>query len=210
MNDLAQTFLAVTVVLAAIDWWAVGTGRRKLELVCKPATLVALIAVAVVLDPTDDAVRTWFVVALVLSLAGDVFLLSERLFVPGLVAFLLGHIAYVVGFWVGGVEAGGLLVGLALVVVMMAVVGRRIIAGVRSSSEPELTGPVVAYMGVISLMVASAFGYGNGLAIGGSLAFYVSDALIAWNRFVREYPWGRVAIMVTYHLGQIGLVLSLT
>ena len=36
-----------------------------------------------------------------------------------------------------------------------------------------------------------------------------SDALIAWNRFIRETPYGRLSIMVTYHLAQGALVLSL-
>ena len=58
-------------------------------------------------------------------------------------------------------------------------------------------------------MVASAIGTENPFAIVGALLFYSSDALIAWNTFVKSYPWGRVTIMVTYHLGQIGLVLSM-
>ena len=47
------------------------------------------------------------------------------------------------------------------------------------------------------------------MAVVGAGLFYVSDALIAWNRFVAETRHGRVAIMVTYHLAQMGLVLSL-
>jgi uncharacterized membrane protein YhhN len=43
----------------------------------------------------------------------------------------------------------------------------------------------------------------------GASLFYASDALIAWNRFVRETPHARLTVMVTYHLGQVGLVLSL-
>lgn len=43
----------------------------------------------------------------------------------------------------------------------------------------------------------------------GAILFYISDALIGWTRFVREIRYGRVSIMVTYHLGQMGLVLSL-
>jgi len=46
--------------------------------------------------------------------------------------------------------------------------------------------------------------------IAGAGLFYVSDALIAWNRFLRETRHGRLAIIITYHLAQIGLVLSLT
>jgi hypothetical protein len=44
--------------------------------------------------------------------------------------------------------------------------------------------------------------------VGASL-FFASDSLIAWNRFVRPRAWAPVAIMVTYHLGQAGLVTSL-
>lgn len=36
-----------------------------------------------------------------------------------------------------------------------------------------------------------------------------SDAMIAWNRFVRPFRAADLGIMVTYHLGQAGLVLSL-
>ena len=56
-----------------------------------------MIAAALALDPTSEAARTWFVVALVFSLLGDVFLmLPSDAFVAGLSAFLLAHVAYVV------------------------------------------------------------------------------------------------------------------
>jgi uncharacterized membrane protein YhhN len=65
------------------------------------------------------------------------------------------------------------------------------------------------YMLVISAMVASALATGNAAAIAGALTFEASDALIAWNRFVRPLRWAPVTIMITYHVGQAGLVLSL-
>jgi len=80
---------------------------------------------------------------------------------------------------------------------------------VADSDEAELIVPVGVYIGVISLMVASAIGTRNPFAIVGASLFYCSDALIAWNKFVKTYPWGRIAVIVTYHLGQIGLVLSM-
>jgi uncharacterized membrane protein YhhN len=133
---------------------------------------------------------------------------SDR-FVLGLAAFLLGHVAYVIGMHVDGVVITRFGVGIVVVVIAMALIGRPIVAAVRAGPEPDLTAPVVAYMGVISLMVASAIGTGHPLAVAGAASFYASDALIAWNRFVRDTPHAGVAIMVTYHLAQIGLVLSL-
>lgn len=210
MTGAAFLLLALALVVAAGDWIAVVRQRKPLEYVCKPLTMVVLIAATLALDVDDAGVRTWFLVALVLCLIGDVFLmLPQDLFVFGLASFLLGHIGYIVGMHVDGVDSGRFGVGVLLVLVAMAVIGAPIVRAVRAGAEPELTGPVVAYMAVISAMVASAIGTGHVAAVAGAASFYASDALIAWNRFVRETSHGRLAIIVTYHLAQVGLVLSL-
>lgn len=210
MTGAALLLLALTLVAAACDWIAVERDAKALEYVCKPLTMVLLAATALALDPADPAVRAWFVAALVLSLAGDVLLMVPRdLFVFGLAAFLLGHLAYIAGLHVEGVEGARFLVGIVIVMAVLAVVGTAILRGVRAGPDPGLAGPVVAYMFVISAMVASAIGVGSVAAIVGASLFYVSDALIAWNRFLRETTHARLSIMVTYHLAQVFLVLSL-
>src|SRR4051794_26003727 len=95
----APTVFAFVVagVFAIGDWIAKARRDRRLEYVCKPATLAALVAAAIVLDPAADAQtrRVWFVVALLASLKGDVLLmLPQDLFVPGLAAFLVAHVCY--------------------------------------------------------------------------------------------------------------------
>jgi uncharacterized membrane protein YhhN len=205
-------FLLLTLTLAAatLDWIAVRHDNRTLEYVCKPLTLATLTLAALALDPRDPAVRAWFVVALLLSLVGDVLLMLPRdLFAPGLGAFLLAHVAYIVGLVLDGVTPGALLVGLAIVTVVLVTIGWRLVNGVRET-EPALAGPVTAYMIVISAMLVCAVGTRHPAAIVGAGLFYTSDALIGWNRFVRRQEWGDLAIIVTYHLGQILLVLSLT
>lgn len=210
MTGAALLLLALTLVVAAADWHAVFHDVKPLEYVCKPLTMLVLIGATLALDVDDPGVRTWFVVALVFCVIGDVFLMLPRdLFVAGLASFLFGHVAYVGGMHVDGVDGGRLLIGLALVLVALAVIGARILRGVRAGPEPELTAPVMAYMSVISAMVASAIGTGHVAAVAGAVSFYASDALIAWNRFIRATPHARLTIMVTYHLAQIGLVLSL-
>lgn len=210
MTATAFLLLALALAAAAVDWLAVARDQRALELVAKPATMVALGAVALAVEPSDPTQRTWWLVALAWCLAGDVFLMLrvDRLFVAGLAAFLVGHLAYVVGFWVRGVDTAGLLIGVVVVSVALGVLAPVIVRGVRRA-EPSLAGPVLAYMAAISLMVASAFGTGLALAVAGALLFYASDALIALTRFVTDRPWGRLAVIVTYHLGQVALVLSL-
>ena len=136
-------------------------------------------------------------------------MLPSDAFVAGLASFLLAHVAYIVGFAIVG--ASGSWAGLGLVIVALAgsTVGRVIVRTVRASDDPELTLPVGVYMLAISSMVVLAFGSTRGLAIAGALLFYCSDALIAWDRFVAPKTWARPAIMITYHLAQAGLVLSL-
>jgi hypothetical protein len=46
-------------------------------------------------------------------------------------------------------------------------------------------------------------------AIAGAALFFTSDALIAWDRFVSPRAWHGLAIIVTYHVAQAGLTLSL-
>ena len=210
MNGLAITFVVLTGAVAMVDWSAVQRGDRRLEYVAKPATMVFLLAAALALDPVDGTARGWFVAALVFSLAGDVFLmLPHDRFVPGLVSFLVGHLAYIIGLCVLGSSAVGFLTAVVLVGLAVPILGTRIIGAIRAGDEPEMAVPVSAYMVVISGMVVAAGASGVPLALGAAVCFYASDALIAWTRFIADVRHGRLAVMVTYHLAQIGLVLAL-
>ena len=205
MTAPAAFLLGMAAVFAVADWVAVARGSKVLEYVAKPAATLLLVGVAIAIVPEHDARRAWFVLALVLSLAGDVFLMLPRnLFVAGLASFLLGHVAYIAGFGLG--EAWPWILGVAVVAVA---VGTPILRALLARGEKELVGPVVAYMAVISVMVACAIGTGDAVANAGAALFMLSDSLIAWNRFVRPLAWAPVTIMVTYHLAQAGLVLSL-
>ncbi len=209
MNALAWVFAAIAAVSAVANWVSRAADHRTTELWSKPLTLIALIGVAVSLDPTDPTVRAWFVVALVCSLAGDVLLLDDRRFVFGLVAFLLGHLAYTAGFiaaddW----RWWACLVALGAVALLIATAGRRIVAAARRD-DPTLGGAVLAYLVIISSMAVAAAAAGNAWAIVGAALFVASDTILGWRRFVATSAWMPTAIMVTYHLGQAGLVASL-
>jgi uncharacterized membrane protein YhhN len=203
--------IAATLVVAAVDWWAVATDRRPVEYVLKPATMLVLIAAAVALpEPVSDGARLFMVAGLVCSLAGDVFLmLDEKLFIGGLASFLVGHLMYVVGLVRFGDTTPALLgVGVVLVLAASALIGSRVLRGA-GEQDARLAGPVAVYLSVISLMVVMAFGTAVPVAIAGAVLFYASDGVLGWNKFVQPIPHGRLAIMTTYHLGQIGLVLAL-
>lgn len=197
-------------IVAVVDWIAVACRWKYVEYIAKPLALLLLIDVAITLDAVDPVQRGWFLAALGFSLIGDVLLmLAKPRFVEGLAAFLLAHVCFVVGFFALGASLSARLVSLAVVLVV-AIAAVVPLLRALASHERVLLGPVVAYVVAISLMVASAGASGVLLAIGGAALFWCSDYLIAWNRFVRPLAWAPVVIMVTYHLGQLGLVLSLT
>lgn len=210
MTKAASFALAAFALFAPLDWIAIGRRRKSLEYVAKPGALAALVAVALTLEPASDPRRWAFVVALALSLLGDVFLmLPMDAFIAGVGAFFCAHLAYIVGMRIA-VDTPIALVAFAAVAVgaFAMFVGRRIVAAVRER-EPALATPVSAYVAVISVMVASAIATRNPVAAVGAIVFMASDTLIAWNRFVQSLAWAPVTIMVTYHLGQLALVLSL-
>jgi uncharacterized membrane protein YhhN len=208
LTDFSWLLFDAAIFFAAADWIAVALRNKTLEYVCKPAAIAFLIAVALAVQPRNDVQRWAFVVALVFSLAGDVLLMVDR-FLPGLIAFFGGHVAYIVGLRSGRTDFRPLLLSALIVFVAIVFVGARILVAVRERS-PELGTPVSAYIAVISVMVACALASGNPLAATGAALFMVSDSLIAWNRFVKPLSWAPITIIVTYHLAQAGLVLSLS
>ena len=209
MNTITVALLVVAGCFAIGNWVSRQREIQLLEYATKP-TVTALLAIAAcTLDARSSAARPWFVAALVLSLAGDVLLmLPVERFVEGLASFLCAHVVYIVGFGVAGVHRSWLLVGLLIVPLVIVPLGRTVLVGARRH-EAKLVAPVGVYMVVIAAMVIGAVGSQEPLAIGGACLFAFSDSLIAWNRFVKPLRWASVAIMVTYHLGQAGLLLSL-
>jgi len=209
LTPAAWALFATTGLVAAADWFAVATSRRTLEYAAKPAVMVGLIAVAATLEPVSQGERLFFIAALTLGLLSDVFLMLPRdMFLAGLVAAFVEHIAYIAGFRTRDLHTGLLVVALAVALVSVAAVMPAVYRALRKD-HPSLVAPVIAYVAVFVVMVAGAGGTGSGVALAGALLFFYSDALLAWNRFVKPVGWGRFVNIIAYHSGQALLVLSL-
>lgn len=214
--------VGVAAVAALVDWVAVARGDDRLEFAAKPAVLAALTVAAAVL-PSDhsDLVhrRWWFVAALACSLIGDVLLMLPRdLFVPGLAAFLAGHILFIVGLLQPPAPPGsppfafsaqGLVMAAVLVAASAAVPAYRIFGALVGDGHRQLIGPVAVYLVAIGTMAVLACNVGVPAAAAGALLFVVSDTVLALNRFVRPLRHGDLAVHISYHLAQGLLVLSL-
>ena len=191
------------------DWVAVVVSSKPLEYATKPGVMMGLIAVALAVHPTSSTERWFFVGALALALLSDVFLMLPRdLFLLGLVAALVEHIAYIAGFRARDFDFLSFTAG-ALIAVLSVIAFLPPILRALRRSRPALVLPVIAYVAVFIFMVASAGGTGSLVALAGALLFFYSDAILAWNRFVKPLPMGRIVNIVPYHLGVALLVLSL-
>jgi uncharacterized membrane protein YhhN len=196
----------VAAVLAVVDWVGVWRDDARLRWIGKPGVMVALIVAALATDGAPAVVRAWFVTALILSLLGDVaLLLSERWFIAGLALFLMAHLAYIAGMVQLPLEWA---VGVLVVPVAVAVIAPTLVRAVLATA-PDMVAPVIAYLGVISAMAITAWCTGEPWLIVAAMAFFASDAMLGWGRFVtplRQRRFDRrvaaVAVMVTYHGAQ--------
>jgi uncharacterized membrane protein YhhN len=210
MNLPAWGAFALAAVASAGDLVSILRHDKRLEYATKPAVMLLLIAAAALLHPASQGERALFVVALGLGLAGDVFLmLPDGYLIPGIAAFLAGHLAYAAGFRFVGFAVFGLLAGLVTVAATAVLFLRRILSAVETGGRARLRNPVIAYAIVISLMTVSATASGNLVAAAGGLLFFFSDVIFAWYRFVRPVRWGQPVNIVMYQAGQALLVLSL-
>lgn len=210
VSGVAFALLLLAFIVAAGDWLAVARGDVGLDYLCKPLFLLLLIGVTVEIEPANREAWAWFVVALAVSLVGDVLLMIDRdqFFLGGLTCFVTAHLAYLAGMLFLGIDAVRVLGGVALAAVVMLAVGRKILGGVKER-QPALVGPVKTYIYVMTAMAVAAFAVGRPVGIMGAGLFSAADAMGGWNRFVRPHPVLPWATTVAYHLGQAGLVLSL-
>lgn len=207
MTLLATLLLVVTMMVAVADWIAVAKDQRSIEYLLKPLVMVGLIAMALAFQDVDSAARGFMILGLAASLVGDVFLMIPRnYFIYGLSAFFVAHVLYVAALIALGLSPIGFLIGIGVMVVVAGFFGLRI---VKKAQDGGMGVPVAAYMLILTVMVACAFSTTIIVAAIGAVLFAASDTIIGWTKFVHDFPRSRTVVMVTYHLGQLGLVLAL-
>ncbi|XP_074153772.1 lysoplasmalogenase TMEM86B [Sminthopsis crassicaudata] len=143
--------------------------------------------------------RRFIPMGLLCSALGDVFLIWPNLFLFGMAAFAVAHLCYL-----------GALGWLPLRPVLLSSVAAAFgfyVGLLQPQLPPGLGLPVFLYAAILGLVLWRALARGGPTAIGG-LLFSVSDAVLAWDTFVRPLLPGRLIIMVTYYSAQALLALS--
>ncbi|MEW6406450.1 MAG: lysoplasmalogenase, partial [Chloroflexota bacterium] len=184
-------FPILALAFAGLQGYATYNGLQRLQYLAKPAVMVCLL-VWLYLATGLRGIALWFGIGVLFSLLGDVLLLwLDRFFVYGLAAFLLAHIAYIVGFREGfaAMSFWGFLLTAILWLSGVRLM-KTIISSIREKGQGRLVWPVVLYGVIISVMLFAAMltlsdlrwkPAASLLVAGGALLFFSSDIVLAWN-----------------------------
>jgi len=209
--------LLAALIFAALESLALWKNWLRLEYVAKPAVMLTLFT-WLLTSVGLNGVLVWFGLGILLSLVGDILLMIsfEKYFLAGLIAFLLAHLAYVIGFNIPLPEFSAWGIFLSVMIGLGGTRGiRRILEPLAAQGLNRMRIPIIIYGTVISLMLLSAlvklsditWDAGASLLVSvGALLFYISDIILAWNKFVSPIKHGRIYNIAAYHLGQIALI----
>jgi uncharacterized membrane protein YhhN len=209
---VSTVLVVVVVVLAIADWVVIWRGEERRRPVTKTLATIGLVAIAAVVGDMDGDARVALIVAVILCLAGDVFLLGDddTSFLAGLGSFAFGHGAYVVTALLIGVTWPRLAWAFPFLAVVLGVqTVTQMLPRAKRHGGTAMVVAVAIYSGIISAMVITATGTSSWVAAAGAMLFATSDSIIGYNRFVKPVRQADLPIMVTYHAGQALLILGL-
>jgi len=206
INPLAPlTIVSAALAIAGAPW---ALDASWLYAAFKPLTTALIVGHAWLRGRQQPLVRRWVLGGLALSLLGDIALLwPQRGFLPGLVAFLLAHLAYIVAF-----TREHRVLARPVALAFYALVAGTVLALLWPSVPPGLRVPVACYVLALTAMSAQTAVVGLAargddsrpgrvLMLGGAL-FMASDALLATDRFALPLPAANLWILTPYWAAQ--------
>lgn len=188
MNPLHVVFAVAAVAYVGI----VAAGLRGPVRAIK---VVPALSLAVALFPTHPIAAA----GMVFSAAGDGFLLDkDRFLLAGIGSFLVAHLLFVPAF----LTASGAWPHPGVVAALLAVAAGALFA--MRPKKPVLKVAVPIYALTLVAMASAATTLGP-LGVAGGLTFLVSDSVLSFRLFRRDFPGGDLIVMVTYY-GALGLL----
>lgn len=208
-GQLIVGWLILALMGAVTFLYGLSVHAALLCLLVKPLPVLALLGW--LHDAPPSEYRRWISLGLIFSLLGDVLLAwPGDLFVFGLGAFLVAHLAYLKAYLSDCRR-------LALLPLVIALGVGAVLLGILISHElGPLLIPVIVYGLAISAMLWRALArLGTQvpkrsalLAAAGAVAFVFSDSVIGINRFVAPFHAAPYIIILSYWLGQWGIAAS--
>lgn len=209
-----QPWMILYFLVLLTDLIAIAANVDALRYIAKPLLMPLLGAglLAAIHRLLPAIFRNLLLTALFFSWVGDILLLGDQYFLPGLGSFLLAHLAYI-GFFL---KVRYTNYPLPLCKYLLIFLTEAIVLGFLFFMFPylgKLTVPVIIYAIAISftlLCAMHAFRFREQpmgwYCIAGAILFICSDAMIALARFYHAFPAAGICIMLTYGLAQWMLI----
>ena len=190
--------------------------HRQIYIFKPISTLLLIMVAALSLWETrmNMTYTTGVLVGLVLCLGGDIALMfqsNRKAFTLGLVLFLLAHLVYTSTFTrLDSLHSNDWISALVLFILASSFY-RWILPGLGTMKIP-----VALYITVISVMVNQALSTFSGSAFTskqagmifiGALLFYISDIMLAVNRYGKPFKYQRISLAF-YYFGQFLIALT--
>ena len=210
MNTLPLSLTIACLALTAALILAIHRGSALATAVFKSGASVAFLATAWSLGALASPMGRLMLLALGLSVVGDLCLLSRqsRWFLAGLGVFLLAHLAFAAAFATGVLSVTGIAVGAALMLVITFLSLRWLWPHLRGVMRPA----VVAYVAAIGAMCTLAIGHsaasGSWLIAMGALLFAASDLSVARQTFIAPSLFNQAWGLPAYYAAQLLLAWS--
>jgi alkylglycerol monooxygenase len=202
---LDGVFLAGAVV--ATLWNGLGSGHASVASKLVPmGALIAMLALRLRAGEVDRAMAIPLLFGLAASAVGDVVI--AYVFVGGIAAFLVAHLAYLAAMRLPRGRAPAHAAAALPAIAIGGSMGWLLVAGGRVPAP--LLVPVAVYMTILSAMLARATGRAfvgsrspeSRLLAAGAAMFVLSDSIIALSRWVMDIPYPKLAILATYFAAQ--------
>ncbi len=199
-------------LLVLADIFLLVIGEDSFRNFTKPLLMPALMLVYVLSVGIRSNFSKLLLSGLFFSLLGDIFLIRSDWFIPGLVCFLLTHLAYIVYFLSAGYRTKGLLQYQPLIAIPVLVYLYLFLWFLRPFLD-ELRWPVFIYATIICFMLICSINLyrkigrnSATLFFNGALQFLISDSLLAEHKFVYPLQALPIAVMITYCSAQFLIV----
>ncbi len=212
MPRATKTLLFLSLAAALLAIFGNATNNIWLLAICKPlATLLLLVLANQNWRRTKNPFAFWISLGLLFSLVGDILLLSPgKFFLPGLAAFLITHIAYLIAFTRDAKFPAN---WFAWLIFLTLAAGNFHLLHQHLPTGFAL--PVALYAIALATMSSQALGRSlllqtaaSKLAAAGALLFLLSDTVLGWDRFHKPIIPAPVLILSLYYAAQFLITLS--
>lgn len=198
------------LIFAMLHLYGAYKEQKWLFYVFKPVTTLAIAALCWHLAPELSDYVWLILLGLLLSTLGDIFLMLPRdRFIPGLLSFLIAHIAYIVAF------SMQLELTFTWTLIVPLIIIGMLYLRILWPYLAEMKIPVFVYMSIIVVMAwvsgeryFSLSDNASLYAFVGALVFLFSDATLAFDRFKHQFHSAYGVIIVSYYLAQYLIALS--